>query len=178
METLFSNSGKEFRVLSQKGKACIIQFVETGYVRTANIDNARVGKVRDLYAISVYGVGYYGEFLKTPFWKQAKQLWQNMLKRCYCEADSKGYYGKVVVDPRWHCFSNFIEDLPKLNNFDNWLAGQSGNTTKYNLDKDTIVEGCSVYSRETCQFITEYENKAAGAKNGKPFTRKLRLNRS
>lgn len=177
METLVSNSGKEFVILSRRGKSCIIQFTETGYVREANIDNARTGKVRDLYSPSVYGVGYYGEFSKVHYWKQAKQLWQNMLKRCYCEADQKGYYGKVTVDVRWHCFANFLIDIARLTNFNNWLQGQNSNSIKYNLDKDMLVEGCTVYSRATCQFITESENKAAGARNGKPFTRKLQLNK-
>lgn len=177
METLVSNSGKEFVVLSREGKSCIIQFTETGYVRKANIDNARTGKVKDLYSPSVYGVGYYGEFKKVSYWKQAKQLWQNMLKRCYCEADTKGYFGRVTVDIRWHCFSNFLSDLPHLENFDKWISGQGDTSMKYNLDKDTIIDGCKVYSKETCRFITEYENKAAGARNGKPFTRKLRLNK-
>ena len=175
MEKMKSNSGHEFIILKQEGKNCLIQFVETGYIRTANIDNIRAGKVRDFYAISVYGIGYYGEFKKVPYWKQAKQLWSNMLKRCYCEKDYRGYFGLVTVAPDWHCFANFLNDLPKLNNFDKWLAGQNGNQSKYNLDKDLIVNGCKVYSKETCQFIIEYENKAAGARNGKPFTKKIRV---
>ncbi len=175
METLFSNSGKEIVILSKNGKDCIIQFVESGYVRKANFDNVRAGKVRDLYSRTVYGVGFYGEFEKVHYWKQAKQLWKNMLKRCYCEKDTKGYYGKASVDPRWHCLGNFIADISKLKNFDKWLDGQNGNSQKYNLDKDLLIEGCTVYSVETCQFVTEYENKAAGARNGKPFTRKQRV---
>lgn len=179
MEMLISNSGKSFYILSREGKACVIQFVETGYTRTANIDNVKAGKVRDMYATSVYGVGYYGEFKKVPYWKQAKQLWQNMLKRCYCEADKRGYYGKgVTVDPRWHCFANFLEDISKLKNFNFWLQGQNGSAEKYNLDKDLLVPGCKVYSKTTCQFITESENKAFGGKNGKPCTLKLRVEQS
>ena len=175
MEVYVSNAGHSFTILSRDGKECVIQFCDTGYVRRANIDNLRAGKVRDFYAISVWGVGYYGEFQKVHYWKQAKQLWQNMLKRCYCKADVRGYYGRVTVDPRWHCFANFLEDLPKLDNFDKWLEGQRSDSTKYNLDKDFIVEGCKVYSPVTCSFVTEYENKSAGARNGKPYTKKTRV---
>ena len=176
MTVYVSNAGHEFTILSREGKNCIIQFTKTGYVRKANIDNIRAGKVRDHYEISIYGVGYYGEYTKNSYWKQAKQLWQNMLKRCYCEADTRGYFGKgVVVSPEWHCFANFVRDLPNLENFDKWLLGQNGNSTKYNLDKDFIVEGCKVYSKETCMFATESENKAAGARNGKPYTKKQRV---
>ena len=165
MEKLVSNSGLEFIILSREGKECTIQFVETGYTRRANIDNARQGKVRDLYAISVYGVGYYGEFDKVHYWKQAKQLWQNMLKRCYCEKDPKGYtkWG-TKVDKRWHCFSNFLSDLPKLSNLEKWLEGQRTKSDKYNLDKDTKYPNNNVYSRETCTFILESVNKSLGAK--------------
>jgi hypothetical protein len=170
-----SNSGLNFSILNQTGKQCIIQFEQTGFVRKANIDNIKAGKVRDLYAASIYGKGYYGEFEKVVFWKQAKQLWQNMLKRCYCEADTRGYFGKVTVDPSWHCLSKFIEDIQTLDNFEGWLEGQNSNRLKYNLDKDTIVEGCKVYSKETCKFITERENKSMGAKNGKPFTQNKKM---
>lgn len=172
MTVLISNSGKEFTVLSQQGKACVIQFTETGYTRSAYIDNARAGKVRDMYALTVYGRGYYGEFVKVPYWKQAKQLWQNMFKRCYCENDPRGYFGHVTVDTRWTCFANFLSDLPKLEGFSAWLAGQSGGTLKYNLDKDFRYPDNKVYSREACQFITEYENKAAGARNARKWDKR------
>jgi len=170
-----TNAGNELTILKQEGKQCLIQFTNTGYIRTANIDNIRAGKVRDVFEVSVYGIGFYGEFTKTPYWKQAKQLWQNMLKRCYCEKDLKGYYGKATVARDWHCFSTFLTDLPKLKNFDLWLHGQRTSSLKYNLDKDLVVAGCKTYSKETCQFITEYENKSAGARNGKPYTLKKRV---
>lgn len=170
-----SNAGHSFEILRKQGDQCIIRFTNTGYIRKANIVNIRAGKVRDFYEPSIYGVGYYGEFTKVAYWKQAKQLWQNMLKRCYCEKDERGYFGEVDVCPRWHCFSNFLIDLPKLENFENWLKGQETGSTKYNLDKDTLVDGCKHYSKETCRFITEYENKSAGARNGKPYTKKRRV---
>jgi hypothetical protein len=177
MEKYTSNSGNEFVILSSSGEACVIQFTKTGYVRKALLSNIKNGKVRDLYAVSVYGVGYYGEFEKLDYWKQAKQLWQNMLKRCYCEKDTKGYFGRVTVDPRWHCFANFLEDISKLNNFHKWLQGQVSGCDKYNLDKDFIVKGCNVYSRETCSFVTESENKADGATRGRPYTKKQKVAR-
>jgi len=171
MQIYESNSGQKFTILARDGKQCIIQFVETGSIRRANMDNIYAGKVRDMYAVSTYGVGYDGDFEKVPYWKQAKQLWRNMMKRCYCEKDLRGYFGRATVAPDWHCFANFLRDLPKLKNFDKWLQGQTHNHTKYNLDKDLIIPGCTTYSKDTCQFITESENKAAGAANGKPYSK-------
>lgn len=169
MNELFtSNTCGDFLVLRRTGKTATVQFLESGFTKTANIDNVKVGKVRDPYFKSVYGKGYEGEFSKKKYsyWKQAKQLWCNMMKRCYSEKDTRGYFGKgVCVDERWLCFANFLEDLESLPNFEGWLLGYEEGNTKYNLDKDLLVEGNKVYSRELCQFVTEYENKSAGAIN-------------
>lgn len=161
-----SNSTGPFTILWKKGKKCLVQFHETGYTTEANIDNARVGKVRDPYYPSSYGKGYYGEPENKPYKKQALQLWRNMLKRCYSSKDPRGYYGKgVSVDSRWLCFANFLEDLPKLRNFDKWLNGYKEGQPKFNLDKDLKIEGNKVYSREACEFVSEYDNKSAGGVN-------------
>jgi hypothetical protein len=174
MEKLISNSGQSFSVLHRDGRQCLIRFDATGSVRQANSDNISAGKVRDFYAVTVYGHGYYGEFEKVAYWKQAKQLWQNMLKRCYCEADKKGYFGRVEVDVRWKCFANFLNDLPSLANFDKWVDAKDGEE-KYQLDKDLMLPGANIYSRFTCCFITERENKADGGRRGgaksKPYSK-------
>ena len=174
MEKFKSNSTGEFIILKRENQKCTIQFILTGTTKVVDYYNAMAGKVKDPYFITVYNTGYYGFFDKKPFWKQAKQLWQNMLKRCYCEADSKGYFGKATVCERWKCFANFIEDIPNLANFKEWLKGQDGHSVKYNLDKDLTVLGNTVYCAEACSFVLENENKAAGARNGKPYTKTKR----
>lgn len=164
-EDYTNNSGKKLKVLRKNGKNCIIQFLDTGYTRQCNYQNIKAGKVTDPYAVSVYGVGYNGEFEKVHYWKQAKQLWKNMMKRCYSEKDPRGYFGRAFVDSRWKCFANFLKDLPELENFDLWLKGQKENSEKYNLDKDLKIQGNKYYSKEACQFVTEFENKSAGGVN-------------
>lgn len=182
MKKYYTNDGSEFIVLAEtrefrkesSGKSrphtfWEIQYTETGYTTKVYKANATKGKMKDPYRISVFGKGYCGVFKKVEHWKQAKQLWQNMLKRCYCEKDTKGYFGVSTVDSRWLCFANFLEDLPKLDNFDKWLAGQNGGKGKYNLDKDLRFPKNKVYSFDACSFVTEYLNKSEGARNGKPF---------
>lgn len=176
MKKYMSNSTGEFIILSKEKDICTIQFLNTGTIKKVHLSNVLAGKVKDQYCVTVYSKGYYGDFIKKPYWKQAKQLWQNMLKRCYCEKDIKGYFGKVTVCNRWLCFANFIEDLPLLDNFQEWLKGQTENYTKYNLDKDFILPGNTLYAPYLCCFITEKENKSAGAKNGKPYTKKIKIN--
>lgn len=180
-----SNSGQEFTVLN-KGYERIckkrwvmltIKFSDTGTVMKCYQENAIAGKVRDRYAKTCYGVGWAGDFDKSiPYWKQANQLWRNILKRCYSTVDPKGYNGWVLVDPRWLCFANFLEDLPKLKNFEQWLNVGTCSHTRYQMDKDVLGDG-TVYSPHTCMFLTEHENKSLGSKNKGAKAPRLRANK-
>lgn len=158
-------SGARYVITNRLGYSCTVKFLETGKERTVNIHNARTNKVTDYFHKASYGVGYLGELGSTPDCtlkhKLEYTLWRNMLKRCYCESDNKGYFGRnILVNERWYNFSNFVEDLPSLQNYDLWLKGQlDKKETQYNLDKDFAFYGCNEYSKETCQFINESLNK-------------------
>lgn len=165
-EEFTNNAGQSGLIFKKKSKACMVRFYETGHERQANVDNVRAGKVNDPYTISVLGVGFLGEYAKVPYWREGKQLWSNVMKRCYNPKDYMGYYGKAFVDERWHCFANFLEDLPQLENFTAWLKGKTEGQV-YNFDKDLKVPGNKTYSKDTCMFVTEYENKSAGAINAR-----------
>lgn len=165
-ENFTNNAGQSGVIIKKKANKCVVVFDTTGYSRVAEIHNVRKGKVNDPYAISVLGLGYLGEFPKVSYWKQAKQLWSNVMKRCYNPKDSMGYYGNAFVDERWLCFANFLEDLPSLENFDKWLEGKNGGPP-YNFDKDLKIPGNRIYSKDACMFVTEYENKSAGAVNAR-----------
>lgn len=160
-----SNNYGDFILLEKKGSQCVIQFVETGYTTNALWENLKNGKIRDPYKKSNYGVGYIGEYKITHYTEQAKQLWKNMLKRCYSTKDDRGYFGRVTVDDRWLCFANFLTDLPSLENFDLWLEGYKESNIKYNLDKDFKIAGNKVYSREACMFLDESFNKSYTSRN-------------
>lgn len=165
-EDFTNNAGFGGKIISKKANKCVVQFNETGYTATVLIHNVRRGKISDPYSKTVLGIGYLGEYELLPYWKQAKQLWSNMMKRCYNPKDYMGYFGRCFVDARWHCFANFLTDISKLENFEMWLnASETG--LKYNLDKDLKVPDNKVYSRELCMFVTEYENKSAGAVNAR-----------
>lgn len=170
-KTIFkNNAGHSFIILSSiDDRKSVVQFINTGFTTTVYNSNLNAGKVRDPYEPSYDGIGYSGVFdKKIPYWKKAKQLWSNMIKRCYCDNYPTGYYGRgITVDKRWQCFANFLEDLPHLDNFELWLNGNG-----MNLDKDLKIDGNKVYCKEACGFVHESINKAAGARNGKPYTKK------
>lgn len=155
-------SGLEFVVVENYvGRRVLVKFLGTGSLVKADGRNIAAGKIADPYFRSRLGVGYLGDYIKYPYHKRALQLWSNMLKRCYDKKDPKGYYKRgVIVDARWHCFANFLEDIKHLEGFNHWSENKG-----YQLDKDFNGDGMT-YSRETCAFIPEAVNKAAG-KGGK-----------
>lgn len=163
MKVYKNMSGLEFVIIERLEKSrVIVKFLATGSIVKTWSGNCNSGKVSDPFHKSRLGVGYLGNFVKTEYHKQAYQLWSNMLKRCYDPNDKKGYYGKgITVDPHWHCYANFLADLKLLKNFDKWLKKE-----KYNLDKDLLGDG-TAYSKFTCQFLPESENKSYGKLNKK-----------
>jgi hypothetical protein len=158
-EVYQSASSGPFVILERrkKGKEALVRFLNTGFVRAADVNACLRGNVRDPYARAILGLGYLGEGYKdVPYYRRAHQLWQDVLKRCYSLTrfeNREGYYHKgVQVAVRWLNFSLFLEDLPGLEGFDRWLAGE-----RMHLDKDKRGSGL-YYSRETCVFLTEHES--------------------
>lgn len=84
------------------------------------------------------------------------RLWWSMLNRVYSTLNdnNRRAYRNVTVCKRWLTFSNFLEDLPKVENYDKWLKGG------YELDKDMKQMGVEnkVYSLETCIFLSHEDN--------------------
>lgn len=117
--------------------------------------NRNRGKGRDVYKRTIYGVGYLGEY--SGHHKREYNLWHSMLQRCYDEEHRDKYmaYTDCTVCERWHCFANFLEDLPKILGYKYWLAHPNEGVS---LDKDVLNNSSKVYSLETCCFITKGEN--------------------
>ena len=74
--------------------------------------------------------------------------WKAMLQRCYSTRhhETKPTYIGCSVDPEWHLFSKFKEFYDA-----NYREG-------YQLDKDLLVLGNKVYSKENCRFVPKYIN--------------------
>lgn len=164
-EEFTTNSGHIFKSFAKKGKRIRVSFGNTGYSTEVDIYNARAGKVKDPFEISVYGEGYLGLPDKSlPYWRPALQLWQNMMKRCYSEKDCRGYYGECFVDERWKSFENFLNDIKYLKGFGEWIKGADNPFYLSNLDKDFYKPGNNTYSRHYCRFLPASYNKSLGKK--------------
>jgi hypothetical protein len=152
------NYGK-FEVLRRIGNKSPIlyevRFLDTGTVDIFRKANIVRGKIKDVYRKTVCGVGCIGKASKVKN-KKEYDLWNSMLLRCYQPTHgSYASYGAkgVTVCERWLCFEYFLEDLPKIEGYNekDFYEG------KISLDKDFKQQGKppheKVYSLETCCFL-------------------------
>jgi len=140
-------SGFEYEISYKVGKLCTVIFIETGSVRrNINYDNAKAGKVKDLFQPMVAGIGYMGNATYLP---KERILWKNMLHRL------KGHesYTDCSVCDRWLCLENFVEDIRSMELYEEWLNGD------YDLDKDSKYQDNTVYSKQFCVFIKREDHR-------------------
>ena len=143
------NSG-DFKILKYNDNRNVeIQFINTGFEVTATLGNIKIGKVKDLYSPSVYGVGIVGT--KYPVSEggtltKEYKLWRHMLERCYSDIyqKKKPTYEGCKVSDKFKYYEYFYE----------WCNEQAGFDIKdWQLDKDLLIKGNKVYSENTCVFI-------------------------
>ena len=88
-------------------------------------------------------------------------LWHSMLCRCYDEKYHKKYptYKNCYVCERWLKLSNFLKDIEKLENYEEWLKHINDKRNIYELDKDIKSNGNNkCYCSEQCIFATNKDN--------------------
>ena len=80
------------------------------------------------------------------FKKFAYKKWSHMMTRCYSEnyQNKMPTYKGCTVSEEWKDFDSFYEDFIKIPN---------SNRLDYELDKDILVRGNRVYSKNTCCMI-------------------------
>ena len=161
-----NNEGLEFKVnkFLHKEKTSYyfeVQFIESGSIRKAIKWNIINGAVRDNYHRNIFGIACKGNVssIEPLFNKLAFKRWYAMLERCYYEK-AIGYkaYGArgVTVNSRWLVFENYLEDIRKIDGFDEelYLKGE------IQLDKDILYEGNKEYSFDKCIFVDKFTNKS------------------
>ena len=134
----------------------------TNTITVASRNAILAGTVTNRYKLSASKVGFLGEGLYTwSLHKHLHCLWTNILSRCYnpTEWATHPTYKDCIVDPRWHNFQNFCEDIQSLENYDTWLLEGTG---AYHLDKDKKQEDTKykIYSKDTCWFCPASINMA------------------
>lgn len=82
------------------------------------------------------------------------KVWQDMLRRCYSEKRQKKQptYKSCTVSKEWLLYSNFKKWFDE--NYPNELVED----IRFEIDKDLLVEGNKLYSKETCLFLPKKIN--------------------
>lgn len=97
-------------------------------------------------------------YTKTELGKRVYSLWFGMLRRCYDYKQQNRKRGKsytdVIVCDRWFYLKNFVEDIQKLDGYNEWT-----NSSSMSLDKDIYAqEVTKIYSPQTCKFVSQKDN--------------------
>ena len=162
-EEFVSNEGSKFVIVDYKNsKNVLIEFQDEYKVRkTVRYTNCIEGKVKNPYYSSIHGVACLGlmsdgnkpKVSENGKPTRAYSTWYNMIERCYISEKQPTYKDCKVCD-RWLVFANFLEDLPKIENYELWVNGG------YALDKDIKQQGVDnkVYSLDTVCFVTQSDN--------------------
>lgn len=154
-DRFINNYGNVYEVVEYHNKYnVVVNFLDYNYKKKSNSDSVKKGTVHCPFDKKYYGVGYLGldkdgnDFIYEMI-ERERVLWSILLRRCYSE-NSLGHrpsYRGVEVCERWLCFANFLEDLPLIEGYENWL-----NSDQYHIDKD-IKDDSTIYSLETCKFL-------------------------
>ena len=104
-------------------------------------------------------------FEDTARYVKIKDLWTCMLERCYGNRDSAPTYKGCSVSNDWLKCSKFFDDIRQFENYEMIHNG-------WQLDKDILVKGNKVYSKDTCCIVPQAINtlftKAPKKSNGLP----------
>lgn len=126
---------------------------EHGYKYFVSSNNLKVGRVKNPYYPSVFGVGYLGvgEYKASVKCKVTKEYatWRSMLNRCYSREYQERYptYKGCYVHKDWHNFQNFARWFDKQHKESGW-----------NLDKDILKKGNKEYSSKCCKMVPREVN--------------------
>lgn len=135
----------------------ILKTSTTFLINKGHSKTSATEKFKDYRKPTVYGVGYIGSKIKIPtresnsIIRRLYDLWANMLKRAYGGFDAS--YLNVTVDSRWYDFTNFLNTIVEVEGYNRFEKGDL-----VHLDKDIKCTGNKVYSKDTCMFVSQWEN--------------------
>lgn len=158
-----TNNGGDCIIISYKNSTDVtVRFLDKyKYTVKTNIHDLKKGAVRNPYYPNVKGVGYMGEGkykTRDRTGKRSKefQTWVGMMERGYCQKFKNKHltYGICSVHPDWH----------NLQVFSDWYVNHEFFGLGYELDKDILVKGNTVYSADTCTLVPREINSLFGNK--------------
>lgn len=153
-----TNISGECFVVDCKSSTDITVMFYDGYYKKVSKGNLDKGKVKNPFYVGnlTKGVGVFDVegLVRNNETIKIRTLWNNMIQRCYYDKFQKRQktYIAVSVSDEWLVYSKFESDILSMLNVDKFLNND------WELDKDLLVVGNRVYSKETCCFIPKSLN--------------------
>lgn len=147
--------GREMKIINYINARHIdVEFINSGYiVKNREYKEFEKGKIKDLYAPEIYGIGFLGEKYSNKDFPYFYKKWNGMIERCYSKnkIEKCPTYSECSVCEEWKSFSNFCE----------WCINYYYEipNEEMHLDKDILVKGNKIYSPNTCIFTPQRINK-------------------
>lgn len=166
--------GTPFKIIEyNSAKDVTIMFLdEYKVIKKVTYRQCEKGCVKNPYDKKIEGIGCHGIIRETgeepteKTYPREYKVWKAMFVRCYNKKyqEKEPSYKLCSVCERWHNFSNFLEDLPKIKNYKLW---ENNPNSGVSLDKDSIIKDNKIYSLETCCFLLREDNVAEGNRRTK-----------
>lgn len=166
-DVLTNNQGSDYTIVEYRNSRHVVIEFNDNYKHQVVIraHALKTNNIRNPFYPTVQGIGYIGvgDFtsVKGSIGREAYVKWQSMLERCYSNKDKHSAYDDCSVHPDWHNFQNFAE----------WCVSQKYYGAGYDIDKDILVTGNRIYSKDACCLVPEEINamvvglRFIGAKN-------------
>lgn len=156
-EEKLNNQGSIMKIIKYNGNKDILVEFQDYYKYTVHTDYRwfSKGKVKNVYAPSLLGIGFLGEsciYDNNKKLKKSYDTWAHMIKRCYDK--------KYKLAHQTYEFAEICNDWLNYSNFEKWFNHNyyEIDDEKMELDKDILVKGNKLYSPETCIFIPHIIN--------------------
>lgn len=154
-ERSFSNQGYEMLIIEYyDNKNVIVEFQDEYKARAkCTYIHFKNGQVNNPYHKSVYGAGFIGEGkYSNKTHPKIYAEWIDLVRRCF-DTDFKNKYTTYkdcILEDYLLCFQNFAKWYEE-----NYYEVED---EKMNLDKDILVKGNKIYSRDTMIFVPQRIN--------------------
>lgn len=158
-----NNDGDEFKIVDYIDCKNVVIEWSCGQRDCVTSGNIRSGGISYYNRITVQGVGYlgYGRFVygnrrlkdgQMAIPSHLHRHWRHLIERTHGDVPSR--YEDATFDKSWYNLQNFLE----------WAVKQIGNSNRESggrywcIDKDILVDGNKLYSKETCIFVPNEVN--------------------
>ncbi|QXM18588.1 hypothetical protein Phab24_id143 [Acinetobacter phage Phab24] len=144
-----TKSGKCFIIDYKNNKEIVVLFYEGLFLLKTRLGDLKSGSVRNPYHKNskICGVGVCDIRTKTNKVSDKEYvLWNNIIKRCYSDNIHRirPTYKECTMSDDWLIYSSFKNDV---------LGMVGSDKVGWHLDKDLLIKGNKVYSKDTCCFL-------------------------